>query len=219
MTTCLRLLIADHPATRLGMRMALADEVEVCAEARDSEQAIRAAKHAQPDVCLIAREISGDWLSAVRGVSRAAPHAAVVVLAQGRNPDDMLDAVRNGAIGYVPGPLDADALRRIVSAVADGEAVMPRSMVMDLMLELRAGCAGGQGLTGRESQVLGMVRRGHTTAMIAEQLEIAPVTVRRHISELVHKLGVEDRSALTGQTPRWDRRPEAAHTAARHPRR
>ena len=65
---------------------------------------------------------------------------------------------------------------------------------MELLLELR----GSEGLTGRESQVLGMLRRGHTTAVIAERLQIAPVTVRRHISELVRKLGVEDRWSLIG---------------------
>jgi DNA-binding CsgD family transcriptional regulator len=52
------------------------------------------------------------------------------------------------------------------------------------------------GLTGREAQVLGLLRRGHSTQAIAERLEIAPVTVRRHISDVVHKLGVETRSDL-----------------------
>ena len=59
----------------------------------------------------------------------------------------------------------------------------------------------------REAQVLGMLRRGHTTAAIADRLEIAPVTVRRHISELVHKLGVENRAALTAPGSRWRARP------------
>jgi DNA-binding NarL/FixJ family response regulator len=71
-------------------------------------------------------------------------------------------------------------------------------MVMELVMELRGGGGGADILTSRESQVLGMLRRGHTTATIASRLQIAPVTVRRHISELVHKLGVEDRSALVG---------------------
>ena len=69
-------------------------------------------------------------------------------------------------------------------------------MVLELLLELRSGGAGGDALTGRESQVLGMLRRGQSTAAIAERLQIAPVTVRRHVSELVRKLGVEDRSEL-----------------------
>jgi DNA-binding NarL/FixJ family response regulator len=85
--------------------------------------------------------------------------------------------------------------------VAANEAVVPRSMVLELLLELRGGGGGADALTARESQVLGMLRRGHKTAEIAERLSIAPVTVRRHISELVRKLGVEDRAALTAAVP------------------
>ena len=212
----MRVLIADHAATRMGIQMALDGQAEVCAEAGDAEQAIRAAKREQPDVCLLGREISRDWLGAVRGICRAAPHAAIVVLAQLRDAEDMLKAVRAGAIGYVPGVLDASRLHRIIGAVEANEAVMPRSMVLELLLELRAGGTGGDSLTSRELQVLGMLRRGNTTAAIAEQLEIAPVTVRRHISELVHKLGVEDRSALTGPNSRWSGWPESARNGAVH---
>lgn len=190
------LLIADHPATRLGIRMALAGEVRVTAEVDDAEQSIRTAKRLQPDVVLIARDVAGQRLAAVRGICRAAPNAAVVVLAQDRDVDDMLDAVRAGAVGYMPGPMDAERLRTIVRAVAANEAVVPRGMVLELMLELRAGGGGVDALTGRESQVLGMLRRGQSTAAIAARLEITPVTVRRHISELVRKLGVRDRSEL-----------------------
>jgi DNA-binding NarL/FixJ family response regulator len=191
------LLVADDRATRLGIRMALADEMRICAEAENAEQAIRAAKREQPDVCLIGREIPGDGLAAVRAICRAAPHTAVVVLAALRDVDEMLEAVRGGAMGYMPGPLDAERLLRIIHAVARREAVMPRSLVMDLMLELRGGAAESDLLTGRETEVLGMLRRGQSTRAIAVRLGIAPSTVRRHISELVYKLGVGDRRGLT----------------------
>jgi DNA-binding NarL/FixJ family response regulator len=81
--------------------------------------------------------------------------------------------------------------------------VIPRAMVLELVLELRGSGASGGLLTGREAQVLRLLRRGFSTAAIAERLEIAPVTVRRHISELVHKLGVEDRSGLAESGGRW----------------
>jgi DNA-binding NarL/FixJ family response regulator len=134
-------------------------------------------------------------------VSRAAPSSAIVVLTQSHDVDYLLEAVRAGAVGYVPGALDAARLRRVVRAVAAHEAVVPRSMVLELLLELRGG-GGADALTSREAQVLGMLRRKHTTAEIAERLDIAPVTVRRHISQLVRKLGVEDRAALTGNDDR-----------------
>jgi DNA-binding NarL/FixJ family response regulator len=197
LTDRLRLLIADRAPTRVGIRMALNGSVEVCAEADDAEQAIRAAKREQPELCLIGDHIAGDSLAAIRGITRAAPACAVVVLAQAHDADYLLECVRSGAVGYVPGTLDAERLNRVVKAAANKEAVVPRSMVLELVLELRGGGTGADALTARESQVLGMVRRGHRTAEIAERLDIAPVTVRRHISELVRKLGVGNRAALT----------------------
>jgi DNA-binding NarL/FixJ family response regulator len=83
-------------------------------------------------------------------------------------------------------------------------------MILELLIELRADGSGGDLLTAREAQVLSMLRRGHSTGAIAERLKIAPVTVRRHISGLVHKLGVDDRFALVGTgmvtTPVGDRK-------------
>ena len=197
MTDHIRLLIADWEPTRLGIRMALNGTVEVCAEADDAEQAIRAAKREQPDVCLVGHDIPGGAIAAVRGVSRAAPNSAVVLLTRSHDVDDLLESIRAGAVGYVPGAVDAERLRRVVKAIAANEAVVPRAMVLELLLELRGGGPGTDALTSRETQVLGMLRRGLTTSEIASRLAIAPVTVRRHISQLVRKLGVEDRAALT----------------------
>lgn len=192
----IRLLVVDHAPTRVGIRMALAGQVEVCAEAGDAETAIRAAKREQPDIALVGTGISAQWCAAVRGICRAAPGCSVVVLADAQDADDLLESVRAGAVGYVPGALEVDRLQRVFQAVGQGEAIIPRGMVRELLSELRAGVGAGDTLTGRETQVLGMLRRGHATARIAERLEITPVTVRRHISELVRKLGVDSRADL-----------------------
>ena len=197
-----RLLIAHDTATRLGIRMALGDQVVVCAEAQDAGQAIRAAKQEQPDLCLVGREIPGDGLAAVRGICRAAPRAAVAVLAHAPDVDDLLDAISAGAVGYVPGALNGASLRKVVAAVRDGEAVVPRSMMLELLLEFRAARSL---MTAREAQVLGLIRRGHNTADIASRLGIRPVTVRRHVSDLVRKLGVENRGALVNAMEHGDR--------------
>lgn len=199
----LRILVADHAATRRGIRMALDGRAEICAEADDAAQAIRKAKREQPDVCLVGRDLAEDGLAAIRGICRAAPRAAVVVLAQHRDVDDMLECIRAGAIGYAPGGLDERSLRHILSAAASHEAVVPRAMVMNLLLELREVGDGPDGVTPRQAQILAMLRRGHSTASIAERLHIMPVTVRRHISELVHKLGVENRDALAAPGAGW----------------
>ncbi len=196
LTERLRVLIADRLATRRGIRLALGDEVEVCGEADSVEQAIRLAKREQPALGLVAADLGGDPLRAVRGIHRASPGTAVVLLGNEMDVELFLDSARAGAVGYLPGGCNADQLRRVVRAVAANEAVVPRSMVLELMLELRGASGAGDGLTGREAQVLGLLRRGRSTAEIAQRLGIAPVTVRRHISELVHKLGVDGRAAL-----------------------
>ena len=193
----LRILVMEREATRLGIRMALAGEITVCGEADDLRTAIRIAKREQPDVCLVGAARSSDALAAVRGICRAAPGTAVVVLGDETDSELLLDAIRAGAVGYLPRAVEAAQLRRVLYAIAAKEAVVPRSMVLDLVLELQGAGAGSETLTGREGQVLGMLRRGRSTSEIAQRLQIAPVTVRRHISELVHKLGVADRTALT----------------------
>lgn len=188
--------MADREATRAGIRIALDDDVDVCGEAGGAEEAIRIAKREQPDLCLVGATLHGDGIRLVRGICRAAPNAAVVVLDQEPDVETMLESVRAGAIGYVPGNLDRERLHGVIQAVAAKEAVVPRVMVLELLLEIRGAGGGNDGLTRREMQILGMVRRGHSTSEIANRLEIAPVTVRRHISEVVHKLGLDSRSAL-----------------------
>jgi two-component system nitrate/nitrite response regulator NarL len=202
MTPTARLLIVDYGPTRMGVRMALAGTVAICAEAADAEAAILAAEREQPDICIVGLEIPGGGVAAIKGIAKVAPDSSVVVLAAGNNSDDLLACVRAGAVGFVPGSFDGAQLQRVVQAVLAHEAAVPRSMVRELVLELRNSIApGADGLSSRETQVLNMVRRGHTTAVIARELEISPVTVRRHISMLVSKLGVPSRRALLSTDP------------------
>jgi DNA-binding NarL/FixJ family response regulator len=87
-------------------------------------------------------------------------------------------------------------LGRVVDAVIAGEAAIPRSMVLALVRELQGGSAGGESLTTRERQVLGLLQRGQSTGQIADRLGISPVTVRRHISGTMQKVGVAGRDDL-----------------------
>jgi DNA-binding NarL/FixJ family response regulator len=186
--------------------MAVGEGVEICAEASNATQAIRAAKREQPDVCLIARELDGGGIVAVRAVLRAAPSTAIVVMADTSDADQMLEAIHAGAIGYLPAGISPERLNTVLHAVDAREAVLPRALVSELLLELRAAGGESAGLTSREAQVLGMMRRGHSTASIANDLGITPVTVRRHISGLVSKLGVADRAGLIKDPRRSGRR-------------
>jgi DNA-binding NarL/FixJ family response regulator len=197
-----RLLIADHAPTRLAIRVALGDTVHVCDEAQDAAHAIAGAKRERPDVCLIGLEVPGGGIAATTGIREASPDSAVIVLATTPDADDLLACVQAGAVGYLASDISAAGLRRSVASVQRGEAAAPRSMVLALMRELQESGApfGHDGLTAREYQVLGMLRKGQSTSAIAEGLGISPVTVRRHISTTMQKIGVEDRSALAQVT-------------------
>jgi DNA-binding NarL/FixJ family response regulator len=200
-----RVLIAHHGLMRASVRLAFDDATQVCGEAGDAEQTIYEAQRLQPDVCIVGWDLPGGALAAIQGILSVAPGTAVVVLSERRDVEDLLVAVRAGAVGYLPGSLDKDQLRRVVRGVAAQEAAVPRAMVRELILELRSATSMG-GLTEREAQVLGMLRRGHNTAQIASRLEISPITVRRYISELMRKLGVDSREALVklDRAPRDD---------------
>lgn len=198
-TALVRVLVADNAPTRLGIRMALDGFAIVCAEAGDREGAVRAAASSQPDVCLIGRSLVGGGIETVREIGQAVSRTSVVVLADSQEADDLLLALRAGAIGYLPVDFEPGQLRRVIAAVRSEQAAIPRTMVMELVDEIRSFERATSGpLTLREMQVLTMLRRGDSTASIAQGLSISPVTVRRHISELVHKAGVHGREELSG---------------------
>ncbi len=197
----LRLLVADYEPVRMGVRLVLEDEHEICAEAEDARSAVLAAERTHPDLCLIGLDLPGGALPAVTGIAQALPEASIIVLAGTTDTDDLLATIRAGAIGYVPGAAEPERLRRVVAAVGQGEAAIPRGMVLDIVHELQGLGAGPDGVTVREAQVLGMLRRGQSTGAIAARLGISPVTVRRHISSLVHKTGAGDRAQLLAREP------------------
>ncbi len=197
MSRSVRVLVADHAPTRAGVRLALDGHAEICAEADTCPLAIRAACSLRPEVCLIGRSIPGDAIEAVREIARSVPETSIVVLSDRSDASGLVEAMRAGAVGYVPGGFDADQLRRVVRSVAADEVAVPRSMVRSIVEELRQlERAAEERLTVREAEILGMLRRGKSTTEIARQLRISPVTVRRHISKLVQKAGVADRDEL-----------------------
>lgn len=190
------LLIADHPPTRAGIRMAVESVVSSCAEAGDADSAAQLAAEMQPDVAIIGSELSGGGIGAVERILSVSHDTRIVVVTPSLEVDDLLRATKAGAVGYLPGSIDPLALPRVVRAVAGGEAAIPRALVIALAQELRTSSSGGDGLTMREAQVLAMLRRGESTAAIAEQLAISPITVRRHISTVMQKAGVATREGL-----------------------
>jgi DNA-binding NarL/FixJ family response regulator len=204
-TRPVRVLIADdHTATRAGVRESVTDDpsFEVCAEASNAQDAIDLALSERPDLCLLDVHMPGEGIRAAATITAALPECAVVMLTVSRNDSDLFHSLRAGAAGYLLKDTDPRRLPDALRGVMAGEAAVPRALVARLIHEFRdrgtrrLSTLGGRGveLTSREWEVLDLMAEGHTTAQIAERLFVSPVTVRRHISSIVEKLGAPDRA-------------------------
>jgi DNA-binding NarL/FixJ family response regulator len=197
-------LADDHPATRLGVRMALMNGgFKVVAEAADCEGAVRAVIRERPDVCLLDVGMRGGGIQAAARIAAEQPSTSVVMLSASNRTDNVIAALRAGAVGYLPKDTRPDRLPDALRGVLKGEAALPRALVGAVLHELRDFTAppeepirvGAVELSTRESEVLRLLGSGLNTAEVGETLSLSPVTVRRHISAGVAKLGVADRDA------------------------
>jgi DNA-binding NarL/FixJ family response regulator len=202
----LRIVVADdHTPTRFGVRAVLeADGFEVCAEAADAPSAVEAVLRERPDVCLLDVDIPGSGIAAAAEISSKRPETAVVMMTVATNEDDLFDALRAGAAGYLLKETNPARLPHALRGVMEGEAALSRTLVARVIEEFRER---GQrkrlplahrravALTSREWEVLELLRHGLSTAEIAKRLFITPVTVRTHVASLLRKLDVPDREA------------------------
>ncbi len=175
----------------------------VCVEAADADSAVRGAKEAHPDVCLLDINMPGNGIAAAAQITGALPDTAVVMLTVSRQDQDLFDALRAGASGYLLKGMDEDSIGDALQRVLAGEATLPGTLVARLVDEFRdreqrrIAVPDGQTtrLTGREWDVLELMRKGASTAEISERLFVSPTTVRSHVSAILRKLGVPSREA------------------------
>jgi DNA-binding NarL/FixJ family response regulator len=195
-------LADDHPVIRLGVRMALMrGGFQVCAEAADRDGAIEAVLREHPDICLLDVCMPGGGIEAAEIISQAVPTTAVVMLTVSASPDDMLAALRSGAKGYLPKDTSPVRLPAALCGVLRGEAALPRTLVGRVLHQFRhlpapeavPVCVDGVELTARESEILRLLSSGLSTLEIGDLLSLSPITVRRHISAGVAKLGADGR--------------------------
>jgi DNA-binding NarL/FixJ family response regulator len=200
----LRVLIADdHPPTRMGVRMALEDAgMEIVAEVATGDAAVEAALRLEPDIALLDVQMPGSGIAAARSISVGAPNTAIVMLTVSRDDADLFQALAAGARGYLLKDTDPDRLAHALEGVVNGEAALPRALVMRLVDEFRLRDESDSRrrgplaqLTPREWEILELLRSGLTTNQVAAQLFVTPVTVRSHVSAILRKLRVPDRAA------------------------
>jgi DNA-binding NarL/FixJ family response regulator len=205
-TTSFSVLVADdHARTRASLIEVLdgSEDFYVCGEAHDATGAVVAAKCERPDVCLLDINMPGNGIWAAGRIASTVPTAAIVMLTVSREDDDLFDALRAGASGYLLKGLDLEHIPGCLKQVLAGEACLPGTLVARLVEEFRdreyrrtrVSEGPAARLTGREWDVLELMRAGLSTAAVAERLFVSQTTVRSHVASVVRKLRVKDREA------------------------
>jgi len=199
------LVVDDHPVVRQGLRTFLETrpDFEVVAEAGDGETAIAEAARLQPDVILMDLVMPGvDGLEAIARIRAAQPAARVLVLTSFASADQVLPALRAGAAGYLLKDAAPTEVEAAIRTVHRGEGLLDPAVTATVLAEVAARPSTGtapadaafDALTPREREVLGLLGRGLTNAAIARELFVAEKTVKTHVSSILAKLRLADRT-------------------------
>jgi DNA-binding NarL/FixJ family response regulator len=186
------LVVDDHPVVRQGLRtfLDLQDDITVVGESADGESCVDDAERLRPDVILLDLRMPGaDGVTALRGL-RGNP-ARVLVVTSYTEPSAVLPAVRAGAAGYVYKDVDPPALAAAIRSVHAGHVLLHPDVVRLLAADDVRPAAE---LTARERDVLAEVARGRSNREIARALSLSEKTVKTHVSAILGKLGVQDRT-------------------------
>jgi NarL family two-component system response regulator LiaR len=196
----IRVLIADdHAVVRRGLRtfLELQDEIEVVGEAEDGEQALAEAERLDPDVVLLDLVMPRvDGLAALHGLRERSPRSRVIVLTTFLDDDKLLPAVRAGAAGYLLKDVEPKELVGAIRTVHAGDALLHPAAAARVMAELVESSRPTPAslLTPRETEVLALIARGQPNKVIARELGVSEKTVKTHVSHVLGKLGVTDRT-------------------------
>jgi DNA-binding NarL/FixJ family response regulator len=193
----IRVLIADdHAVVRQGLRtfLDLQDDIEVIGEAGDGAEALAAIERDSPDVVLMDLVMPGvDGIEALRRMRASAPTTRAIVLSSFIEDDKLFPAVRAGAAGYLLKDVQPQELVAAIRTVHAGGSLLHPTVAARVMEEL-AGSAPIEQLTAREREVLVLLGRGLANKLIARELGIAEKTVKAHVSSVLAKLGLTDRT-------------------------
>ena len=202
----IRVVIADDDPSILALvRFALErGGCQVVGEGGTADQAIDLVAELVPEVALLDIHMPGNGIRAAAAIAAAQPGVSVVMLTSSEHDDDLLDALRAGALGYLLKGADPSSLAPALRGVLEGEAALPPRLVTRVIEAFRApdrlrrdvpGVPGTARLTTREWEVMELLGSGASTAEVARRLFLSPTTVRVHVSTVIRKLHVPDREA------------------------
>jgi NarL family two-component system response regulator LiaR len=204
------LIVDDHAVVREGLRtfLDLQEGFEVIGEAGDGEEAVQLAARLQPDVVLMDLVMPKlDGVDAMRRLRDSLPETRVIVLTSFLDDERLLPAMRAGAAGYLLKDVQPQELARAIRTAHAGKALIDPAVAARLVDSLSEGRGdGAELLTRREREVLDLIASGFSNKRIALELGVAEKTVKTHVSHLLAKLGVSDRTQAALYAARLGRR-------------
>lgn len=194
------LLVDDHPLFRRGVFAVLSADkrIRVVGEASNGKEGVASARKLDPDVILMdiqMPEMTG--LEATVVLQKEMPRCKILMLTISEKDEDLFNAVKFGARGYLLKEVDPDEIIAAVLQVASGEVMLTTSMATKLLGEFKSRGekkGGEQALSPREGEVLQYVARGHTNKEIAGTLFISENTVKVHLRNILDKLHMKNRA-------------------------
>ena len=200
------MIVDDHALFRRGLEMVLEEEpdIELVGQASDGAEAVEKAAESLPDVVLMdIRMPRSSGIEACRAMKEAAPSAKIVILTISDEEEDLFEAIRAGASGYLLKDIPLDEVADAVRAVYGGQSLINPSMAGKLLTEFatlarrddeeRPQEVPAPRLTEREMQVLKLVARGMNNRDIAKELFISENTVKNHVRNILEKLQIHSR--------------------------
>ncbi len=200
------LLIADdHAIVREGLRkfIELEPDFKIVGEAATGEETVKLAAKVNPQIVIMDLSMPGEGgIAATAKLTRLLPKVKVLVLTMHEDVCYLLEAIRVGACGFLLKDQDPKQIVQAIRIVAQEGAYMSPRMLAELFVELSrllnkqvvGRKEGWEMMTERERQILSMISDGKTNAEIAVALVISPLTVKNHVSNILHKLGLADRT-------------------------
>ncbi|QWU15438.1 two-component system, NarL family, response regulator LiaR [Paenibacillus sophorae] len=195
------LLVDDHEMVRIGLAAVLGTEegIEVVGEAGNGEEGIRLAQEYKPDVVLMDLVMEGmDGIETTRQVMRLYPECKVIVLTSYLDDEKMYPVIEAGAFSYLLKTSRASEVADAIRAAARGQSVLVSEVASKMMNRFRSDARieapAHSELTDREMEVLKLLAQGKSNQDIADQLIIGIKTVKFHVTNILAKLGVEDRT-------------------------
>jgi NarL family two-component system response regulator LiaR len=202
--TSIRILIADdHTVVRKGLNALLSDHkygIDVVGEAANGDEAITLSRQLEPDVILMDLIMPGrSGMDAIAEIKKRQPSSRILVLTSFSDDEYVVKAIRAGAYGYLRKDASPDELVQTIHSVYADKLTIPQDLIGVLFggktAEKSAVAAPGA-LTPRELDVMKCIAQGMANKQIAQSLSISTTTVRSHVSSMIRKLNIENRTQL-----------------------